>query len=197
MSSLGAFGCKKRRFSLEKVDVGSITTQNLAKLRFKKAIMDRKKEREKRRSTLRGMKTFAPVTPNRKPQLRLDRKNYGAWYLDPEDWEKRFHRKTKKTALEHCIHTRESRYPEQTLDHKAKDLKPAERTKTVEKDTQLQEDRNVSSRETLPLVETPEIDDEEISQVRDQWKFVTFPLMILLYLKLITVKKVVDKSNLI
>ena len=176
MNSLGKF--KKRRVSLEKVDVGSITTQNLAKLRFKKAIMDRKEKREKRRSTLRGLmsKKDLFVTPKKKQNLRLDHRNYGAWYLDPEDWEKRFHRKSKKRALEHCIHKRESKYPEQISDPKAKDLKPTERKKAVEKDTQLQEDRPISSKETTPPVESPEIDDEEISQVMAQYKFITFLL---------------------
>ena len=142
--------------------------------------MDRKKEREKRRSTLRGLKsiTFAPPTPKRQKQLRLDHRNYGAWYLDPVDWEKRFHRRSKKTALEHCIHKRESRDPEQISDTKAKDLKPTERIKTVEKDTQLQDDRNVLSKETTTPLESPEIDDEEISQVSVQCSYVAIFLIL-------------------
>ena len=112
--------------------------------------MDRKKEREKRRSTLRGLKAAqqaSKAAAKPKPKLRLDHRNYGAWYIKPEDWEKRFHRKTKKGALDQCLHKREIRHPEKV-------------SGTKDSKTGTQE----ATQETSPS-ETPEIDDEEISQV--------------------------------
>ena len=115
--------------------------------------MDRKKEREKRRSTLRGLKAApkaSQAAAKPKPKLRLDHRNYGAWYIKPEDWEKRFHRKTKKGALDQCLHKREVRHTE-----KASGIKDS-KTGTSQSDAKKEE--------TSPS-ETPEIDDEEISQV--------------------------------
>ena len=139
-----------------------ITTQNLAKLKFKKAIMDRKKAREKRKSTLRGLKArqAAQIAAKKpKPKLRLDHRNYGAWYVKPEDWEKRFHRKTKKAALEQCLQTRESRHPEQLSQTKTKDIKSDAALEDVK--------REGTPKETSPSSGPPEMDDEELSQVRN------------------------------
>ena len=165
--SLGAF--KKKRFEPEKVDVCTITTQNLAKLKFKKKLMDRKKEREKRRSTLRGLKAAqkaSQAAAKPKPKLRLDHRNYGAWYIKPEDWEKRFHRKTKKGALDQCLHKRELRHPEKVSG--TKDSK----TGISKSDFKKEETTQVTSPS-----ETTEIDDEEISQVSH-----IFIVMCLLYI---------------
>ena len=116
--------------------------------------MDRKKEREKRRSTLRGLKAAqkaSQAAAKPKPKLRLDHRNYGAWYIKPEDWEKRFRRKSKKAALDQCLHKRELRYPE-----KAPGTKDS-KTETSQTDAKKEG--------TTKEFETPEIDDEEISQV--------------------------------
>ena len=137
--------------------------------------MLRKKEREKRRSTLRGLKAAqaaSMATPKPKPKLRLDHRNYGAWYLNPEDWEKRFHRKSKKLALEQCLQKRESRHPEAVSGTKTKEVKATSTKSGVEKVDAL--------KEAPPTTETPEIDDEEIAEVRLQLLYVCIHFLILL-----------------
>ena len=129
-------------------------------MKFKKAIMDRKKAREQRRSTIRGLKATqaAQLAAKRpKPKLRLDHRNYGAWYIKPEDWEKRFHRKSKKAAIEQCLQTRESRHPEKQTQAKTKDSKSESFHSDVKKED--------TTKETTSTLEAPEIDDEELSQV--------------------------------
>ena len=69
---------------MEKVNVMSIAAQGMAKLKFKKIVTDRKKERERRRSTMKGLggKDISDLLPPKpKPKLRLDHRKYGAWLL--------------------------------------------------------------------------------------------------------------------
>ena len=155
--SLGKF--KKQR-EVEKVNVMSIAAQGMAKLKFKKIITDRKKERERRRSTMKGLggKDISDLLPPKpKPKLRLDHRKYGAWYLKPDDWENRFQRKHKKSVVAECVHKREPRYPEESMEAKKKDRKNKEALKKLE-----QEDD--TSKEAIPIKE--ELDDEELSEVR-------------------------------
>ena len=145
---------------MEKVNVMSIAAQGMAKLKFKKIITDRKKERERRRSTMKGLggKDISDLLPPKpKPKLRLDHRKYGAWYLKPDDWENRFQRKHKKSVVEECVHKREQRYPEESMEAKKKDRKNKEALKKLE-----QEDD--TSKEAIPIKE--ELDDEELSEVR-------------------------------
>ena len=156
--SLGKF--KKQR-EVEKVNVVSIAAQGMAKLKFKKIITDRKKERERRRSTMKGLggkdiKDLLPPKP--KPKLRLDHRKYGAWYLKPNDWENRFQRKHKKSVVEECVHKREARYPEENMEAKKKDRKNKEEA------LKKLEQEDVNSKEAIPIKE--ELDDEELSEVR-------------------------------
>ena len=155
--SLGKF--KKQR-EVEKVNVMSIAAQGMAKLKFKKIITDRKKERERRRSTMKGLggKDISDLLPPKpKPKLRLDHRKYGAWYLKPDDWENRFQRKHKKSVVEECVHKREPRYPEESMEAKKKDRKKEEALKKLEQE-------NDTSKEVAPIKE--ELDDEELSEVR-------------------------------
>ena len=155
--SLGKF--KKQR-EVEKVNVMSIAAQGMAKLKFKKIITDRKKERERRRSTMKGLggKDISDLLPPKpKPKLRLDHRKYGAWYLKPDDWENRFQRKHKKSVVEECVHKREQRYPEESMEAKKKDRKNKEALKKLEQE-------NDTSKEAVPIKE--ELDDEELSEVR-------------------------------
>ena len=109
---------------------------------------------------MRGLKAHSKVAiPKPKPNVRLDHRNYGAWYLKPDDWEKRFHRKSKKSVVDQCVHKRESRYPEKILDSKKKDPKPKILAIKPKKE-------DISAKEGSPPVEEQEIDDEEISQVK-------------------------------
>ena len=138
----------------------SIAAQGMAKLKFKKIITDRKKERERRRSTMKGLggKDISDLLPPKpKPKLRLDHRKYGAWYLKPDDWENRFQRKHKKSVVAVCVHKREPRYPEESMEAKKKDRKNKEALKKLE-----QEDD--TSKEAIPIKE--ELDDEELSEVR-------------------------------
>ena len=97
------------------------------------------------------------LPPKPKPKLRLDHRKYGAWYLKPDDWENRFQRKHKKSVVEECVHKREPRYPEESMEAKKKDRKKEEALKKLEQE-------NDTSKEVAPIKE--ELDDEELSEVR-------------------------------
>ena len=89
--------------------------------------------------------------------------------MDPEDWEKRFHENTKKPTLQQCIHKRESRQsPEKSLILKKKAAKARELSEKFDSDMKRSEKDSTNDKETDTSVQSPEMDDEEISQVQSK-----------------------------
>ena len=80
------------------MDIASIVKQSILKARFKKkfkALNPNRVHQEKGKVKARGGKGPKRAKPKPKKPI-VDRKNYGAWYLAPTDWEPRFKKLTHK-----------------------------------------------------------------------------------------------------
>ena len=164
-------GSKFSRLQIKKEDLCTIATQQMAKMKLKKAVLDRKKERMRKKSLLRGLHSrhLSLMTSKPKPKPALDHRKYGVWYMDPEDWEKRFHQNTKKPTLQQCIHKWESRHPpEKLLILKKKAAKARELSEKLDSDMKRSEKEATNDKEPDTSIQSPEMDDEEISQVQSK-----------------------------
>ena len=143
----------------------------MMKMKFRRAFLERKKERLKRRNRLRGIhlaklsKSTLLLTTKSGPQARLDHRNYGVWYMKPTEWESRFHRKSTKAAREQCIHKREPRDIEKVTKVKKEDSKIEEKFKKSDTEVKLVHEQIKDQKEEVSELKETEIDDEEISQV--------------------------------
>ena len=80
------------------MDIASIVKQSILKARFKKkfkALNPNRVHQEKGKVKASGGKGPKRAKPKPKKPI-VDRKNYGAWYLAPTDWELRFKKLTHK-----------------------------------------------------------------------------------------------------
>ena len=85
------------------MDIASIVKQSILKARFKKkfkALNPNRVHQEKGKGGVKVKTSGGGKGPKRtKPKPKkpiVDRKNYGAWYLAPTDWEPRFKKLTHK-----------------------------------------------------------------------------------------------------
>ena len=137
----------------------------MMKLKFQRAFRERKMEKLKRRSRIRGIHAHVkPMTIKSGPKPRLDHRNYGAWYMKPTEWEGRFLRKSTKIARQECIHRREPRHIEKIV-KSSKDVSKIEE-KPKKSDTEIKvDDEQPKDQKEIQEPKTSEMDDEELSQV--------------------------------
>ena len=78
----------------------SISKSQIAKNKVSKKFQDNKTKRKEQKKSRRNAKV-GPSEPPEEPKLNLDRKNYGAWYINPKKWEKRFQKLSDPKSIEH------------------------------------------------------------------------------------------------